>query len=61
MFDSSQNLLFVPERQVADRVATNPESLKAMCLDSASLWLLRRRANLRYRAPQRLPEVARVS
>ena len=37
------------------------DELKERCLESAALWALKRRAKLPYRAPQRLPVVARAS
>jgi hypothetical protein len=37
-----------------------PEALRQRCLHPAALWVLRRRARLPYRAPQRLPVVARI-
>ena len=55
MFDTSQNGTFFPE----DHSLPNSDTLKKHCLDSASLWVLKRRANLPYRPPQRLPAVAR--
>jgi hypothetical protein len=55
MFDTSQNIIFIPE----DDSAPTPETLKQQCLDTASLWVLRRRANLPYLPPRRLPAVAR--
>jgi len=38
----------------------DPEGLRQRCLDPALRWVLHRRARLPYRAPQRLPAVARV-
>jgi hypothetical protein len=35
------------------------DTLKQHCLESASLWVLKRRANLPYVPPRRLPAVAR--
>ncbi len=55
MFDTSQNGTFYTED---DRLA-NPDTLKQLCLESASLWVLKRRANLPYLPPRRLPAVAR--
>jgi hypothetical protein len=37
----------------------NPDTLKQHCLESASLWVLKRRANLPSMAPRCLPAVAR--
>ena len=54
MFDTSQNVAFFPEDNLPD-----PELLKQHCLESASLWVLKRRANLPYLPPQRLSTVAR--
>ncbi|HSF94967.1 MAG TPA: hypothetical protein VLA52_08055 [Thermohalobaculum sp.] len=34
---------------------------KEDCLETAALWALRRRANLPYLPPQRLPAIARVA
>ena len=55
MFDTSQNVIYLPE----DDQLPSPETLKQHCLESASLWVLKRRANLPYLPPQRLPIVAR--
>ena len=55
MFDTSQNVICFTE----DDSVPNPDTLKQHCLESASLWVLKRRANLPYRPPQRLPAVAR--
>ncbi len=55
MFDTSQNGTFIPE----DDSLPNPDTLKQHCLDPAALWVLKRRANLPYLAPPRLPAVAR--
>jgi hypothetical protein len=55
MFDTSQNVIYFPED---DRLPT-PETLKQHCLEPASLWVLKRRANLPYLSPRRLPAVAR--
>jgi len=37
----------------------DPDTLKHQCLESASLWVLKRRANLPYMRPRSLPAVAR--
>jgi hypothetical protein len=55
MFDTSQNGTFIPE----DDRLPNPDTLKQHCLDPAALWVLKRRANLPYLPPRRLPAVAR--
>ena len=55
MFDTSHNVTFLP---VEDHLP-DQDTLKQHCLDSASLWILKRRANLPYLAPRRLPAVAR--
>ena len=55
MFDTSQNVYYLPD----DNQTPSPETLKQNCLESASLWVLKRRANLPYLPPQRLPKVAR--
>ena len=39
----------------------NPDTLKQHCLESASLWVLKRRANLPNLQHRRLPAVARGS
>jgi hypothetical protein len=39
----------------------NPDTLKQHCLESASLWVLKRRANLPNVQHRRLPAVARGS
>ncbi len=54
MFDTSQNGTFPAE----DDSLPNPDTLKQHCLDPAALWVLKRRANLPYCPPQRLPAVA---
>ena len=38
MFDTSQDYRFIPE----DDSAPTPEALKQRCLDTASLWVLKR-------------------
>jgi hypothetical protein len=55
MFDNSQNVICFPE----DDHLPSPETLKQHCLEDASLWVLKRRANLPYLPPQRLPCVTR--
>ncbi len=55
MFDTSQNGIVYPE----DDSLPNPDTLKQHCLEPAALWVLKRRANLPYLAPRRLPNVAR--
>ena len=55
MFDSSLNVIFFPE----DTQVLSPETLKQHCIDSTAIWVMKRRANLPYLAPQRLPVVAR--
>ena len=55
MFDTSQNPTILADD---DRLQI-PDRLKRHCLGSASLWVLKRRANLPYLTPQRLPAVAR--
>ena len=55
MFDTCQNVIFFPE----DDSVPNPDTLKQHCIESASLWVLKRRANLPYLPPRRLPAVAR--
>ena len=55
MFDTSQIVTLFPE----DDRLPNPDTLKQHCLESAALWVLKRRANLSYLPPQRLPTVAR--
>ncbi len=54
MFDASQNdtILF------NDDSLPDQDTLKQHCLDPATLWVLKRRANLPYMPPQRLPVVA---
>ena len=54
MFDTSQNGAFYTE----DDNLPNPDTLKQHCLESASLWVLKRRAKLPYLPPRRLPAVA---
>ena len=56
MFDTSKNVVFSYDD---GRVLTADE-LKERCLDSAALWVLKRRAKLPYLPPQRLPVVARA-
>ncbi len=55
MFDTSQNdtIFFNDDR------LPNPDTLKQHCLEPAAFWVLKRRANLPYLPPQRLPAVAR--
>jgi hypothetical protein len=61
MFDTSSNRVVVLQpRRLEDETLPNPDTLKDHCLDSASLWILKRRANLPYLPPRRLPAVARV-
>ena len=55
MYDTSQNIIYITE----DDSAPTPETLRQHCLDTASLWVLKRRANLPYLSPRRLPAVAR--
>ncbi len=55
MFDTTQYGTFIPE----DDRLPNPDTLKQHCLDPAALWVLKRRANLPYLPPRRLPTVAR--
>jgi hypothetical protein len=55
MFDTSQNGFYFPE----DDRLPNPDTLKQYILDPAALWVLKRRANLPYLPPRRLPAVAR--
>ena len=55
MFDTNQNGTFIPE----DDRLPNPDTLKQYILEPAALWVLKRRANLPYCPPQRLPAVAR--
>ncbi len=55
MFDTSHYVTFLPE----DDRLPNQDTLKQHCLDPASLWMLKRRANLPYLPPRRLPAVAR--
>lgn len=57
MFDV---LSFASDDPHREFLRSTPESLKEQCLHSAALWVLRRRANLPYRAPQRLPVTARA-
>lgn len=56
MFDSSKNVVYLDE----DRCLPSQDELKERCLDSAALWVLKRRAKLPYLPPQRLPAVARA-
>jgi hypothetical protein len=42
-----------------DTRCPDPDALKEHCLESASLWVLKRRANLPYLPVRRLPAVAR--
>lgn len=44
---------------VSNEGPINPDTLKQHCLESASLWVLKRRANLPYMRPRCLPVVAR--
>ena len=55
MFDTTTNVVFL---QDDDRLPSQDE-LKDRCLESAALWVLKRRAKLPYLPPQRLPAVAR--
>ena len=55
MFDTSQNWTFNTE----DDRLPDPDTLKQHCLESTALWVLKRRANLPYLPPRRLPAVAR--
>ncbi|MGR3716107.1 MAG: hypothetical protein ACU0B1_05105 [Thermohalobaculum sp.] len=55
MFDTSQIVTLFTE----DDRLPNPDTLKQYCLDPAALWVLKRRANLPYLPPRRLPAVAR--
>lgn len=57
MFDTIQNVIFIARPDGPPEV----ETLRARCLESASLWVLKRRANRPYLPPQRLPVVARVA
>lgn len=57
MFDTSKNVVISYDN---GRVLTADE-LKERCLESAALWVLKRRAKLPYLSPQRLPVVARAS
>ena len=54
MYDTSHNVIFLRE----DDSLPDQDTLKRHCLDSASLWELKRRANRPYTAPRRLPAVA---
>ena len=55
MFDNTRHkVTFLPE----DDSLPNQDALKRHCLDSASLWMLQRRANRPYVVPRRLPKVA---
>lgn len=55
MFDATQNTIAFMRRTPPDA----GDALKKTCRNSADLWAIRRRANRPYRAPQRLPVVAR--
>ncbi|MDH3665906.1 MAG: hypothetical protein OEN23_03160 [Paracoccaceae bacterium] len=55
MFDSSETVLYLTEEQ---RLPDQDE-LRERCLQSAEIWVLKRRAKLPYLAPRRLPAVAR--
>ncbi len=55
MFDTSQNdTIFFNDDSLPDQ-----DTLKQHCLEPASLWVLKRRANLPYLPPRRLPAVTR--
>jgi hypothetical protein len=54
MFDTSQNdTIFFNDDSLPSQ-----DTLKEHCLESASLWVLNRRANLPHLPPQHLPAVA---
>ncbi len=54
MFDTSQiDTIFFNDDSLPSQ-----DTLKEHCLDSASLWVLKRRANLPHLPPQHLPAVA---
>ena len=55
MFDTTTNVVFLQE----DSRLPSQEELRDRCLESAALWVLKRRAKLPYLPPQRLPAVAR--
>jgi len=57
MFDTTTNVVFLEE----DRRLPSEDELRDRCLESAALWVLKRRAKLPYLPPQRLPAVARGS
>ncbi len=56
MFDSGETVLYLTEKQ---RLPDQDE-LRERCLAPAEVWVLKRRANLPYLGPQRLPAVARA-
>ena len=56
MFDAAQDRIYFLEQK--DRLP-NQDTLKLHCLETASLWVMKRRAKLPYLPPQRLPAVAR--
>ncbi len=55
MFDSSETVLYLSDEQ---RLPGQDE-LRERCLQTADIWVLKRRAKLPYLAPQRLPAVTR--
>jgi hypothetical protein len=74
MFYTSESQILILKRGVVKRGAVricarrigaaedgpvNPDTLKQHCLESASLWVLKRRANRPHMRPQSLPVVAR--
>lgn len=56
MFDSSETVVYLTDEK---RLPTEDE-LREHCVASAEIWVLKRRANLPYLGPQRLPAVARA-
>jgi hypothetical protein len=56
MFDMSG---YAPDDPPRGGAWSAPEVQKEDCLETAALWVLRRRAHLPYLAPQRLPVAAR--
>ncbi len=53
MFNTTLNGKFIPE----DDSLPNQDTLRQYILDPAAFWVLKRRANLPSRPPQRLPAV----
>ena len=58
MFDTTHHRVVYLRTRAAATDMPDADGLRERCLDTASLWALRRRASRPHLAPRRLPAVA---